>query len=66
MSNTVYVEMPAGTAYPDGYIVPAEEIKRIPGHVYVVLRPLPPYERLSWAQWVRDEYILTDAEVSGG
>lgn len=63
MSETIYVEMPAGTAFPDGYIVQAEVVKRITGHTKVVLRPLPPYERHDWSVWVRNTNIIAPEDL---
>lgn len=50
--------------FADGYIVPCEELKRIPGWAKVRLRPAPPNDHLSWDQWVRLGCLLTEEEVN--
>jgi hypothetical protein len=59
----VYVEFDGGTRNPGGYIVPAEELKSIPGWSFVRLRPASPNESLSWTQWVRLSQIVPDDEL---
>jgi len=49
-----------------GYIVPCELIKRMPGWALVRLRPLEPYDHLSWTQTIRLSQLLTEQEVSAG
>jgi hypothetical protein len=59
----MYVEFPCGSTDSEPYIAPCEVLKRIPGWTKVVLSGMPPYQRLSWAQWVRDTQLLTPEEV---
>jgi hypothetical protein len=60
----VYVEFDGGLANPGGYVVPADELKSIPGWSFVRLRPAPPNDHLSWTQWVKLDQILSDDEVT--
>lgn len=59
-----YVEFPGGTREPDGYIVPCEVIREIPGWVQVRLTAAPPNHMHHWKQWVRKSQLLTEEQVT--
>jgi len=60
----MYVRFPGGRFAPSGYIVPCEPTGRTSGRQTQVILTNEEGD-LSWAQWVQNEQLLTDAEVEG-
>lgn len=59
----MYVRFPGGTTYPEGYVVPCDVIREMPGWTQVRLTAAPPKHMHHWKQWVRNTQLLTDKEV---
>jgi hypothetical protein len=63
----MYLKLPGGWRTPGGYIVPVELTERTSGNqTLVILRGEEPYQRLTWAQWVRNTQLIMDEEVEDG